>query len=140
MNVKILIFLIMSQVCFAQTHRLIDWKPCEDYMKTLNDQVKKFNDGHPEFLVRVSCEYVAKVKDKPIVRVKLTRTEAAILNVLRKNSTTVYKNEDSYEKWLINRHGIKQPDFGDPCWYFVGIKIGDNFITVDHNLSNTGCD
>lgn len=92
--------------------------------------------------IMLYCVYYGDPERKklPEKHIALTPREISIYNKLQQASGAAIEAEDAYEQDLITAHHINKPDLRDPCYFFVGIRAHDNFITVDPNPMNPECD
>jgi hypothetical protein len=114
----------------------IDWKPCDEIITPeLKKKAEDFNARHIHegLSVMVGCSYGGDptITRPPEKHVALSVMEKIKINYIRSKSDSAFKEQEEYEKYLIAKHGIKKPDIGNACYYYVGIKFNDDFITVD---------
>jgi hypothetical protein len=114
----------------------IDWKPCTDFTDQFKAQVNKWNSEHKDgFVVELSCMFSGDPKREkfPKREVALNRQEITRLHALRAVSRAAFEAEDSYENYLFVAHHEHKPKIGEPCYYFAGIIVDTDYITVDPN-------
>lgn len=142
---KLLWFVMFfAGTCFSQ-RKEINWKPCQDVMAQFQDKVEKFNAGRKDGLhIELDCLYSGdpNYKRKPKKHIELTAKEVITLRSLREASHGAYKAQDAYEKYLLAAHHIRERDYGDPCFNFVGFVLDEEFITEDPNpmMADGSCD
>ena len=116
----------------------INWKPCQDVIAPMKAAVEKFNAHRTDgFSIWLSCTLGASAAEEMAAKrprhILLTPTEIVVLHRLREESTAAFHAQESYEKLLILKHGVKNPKIGDPCYRYVGIVADEDFITDDRN-------
>jgi hypothetical protein len=135
--------IFLTATLVGQTRKQVDWKPCKDFTEQFAQQVDKFNAMHKDgFKVNLSCMYSGDPahRQKPVRKVALTSAEIERLHLLRKNEAAAFKAMAEYERSLFRAHGVQKPRIGDPCFYFVGIVVDTDYITVDPNTIDPYCD
>ena len=138
MRIYAVLLIVATAASYAQTHRVIDWKPCQDITDKLKDQVDKFNTDHKDkdgFEIVAYCSYRGDPARKtlPTRHVNLTVGEVKQLHALRNIEDAAFKAMGEYEDYLYSTHHIIKPQLSDPCFYFVGIVVDTDYITVDPN-------
>ena len=129
---------------FAQSKpKAIDWQPCKDFTDQFKAQVEKFDAEHkhgPQ--ATVGCEYSGDPDQKkvPVQHVPLSADQIKQLHALRKVEYAAFDAIRGYEDYLMATHHVHQPSTSDECWYFVGIVMDTDFITVDRNSGWPGCE
>ena len=73
------------------------------------------------------------ITKQPEQHIALTASEIKHLHALRKVDSAAYEALDGYEAYLFRVHRVRKPDVQDHCYYFVGIRFSDDYITVDPN-------
>jgi len=126
----------------AQTHKQIDWKPCQAVTDKFRVEVDKFNAEHKDgFRIDLSCSYSGDPEKRllPKQYVVLTPSEVEHLHELRKLEHAVFETMGEYEDYLFRTHDVHKPDISEPCYYFVGIVSNTDYITVDPNPLMPDC-
>lgn len=149
MKLAVLALSLLGATALGQAHTdkkvapTVDWKTCETVIASLAGAATKFNDAHKDGpQLQIMCEYTgASLPKKPEQHIPLTSAEAAQLRVYRENTHLAFTLQDSYMDWLLTQHKVKRPEFGDPCWHFVGVVMDTDYITVDPNsgIPNPAC-
>lgn len=142
----LVLLIITALPLLSQTRKEIDWTPCKAVTDQFKTQVEKFNAEHTDGLqIMLDCIYGGDPhrKQKPERRVPLTASEIKRLHDLRKVENAGFQTMNEYELYLFHVHHIRKLEIGDPCYNFAGIKVDDDFITVDPNPmapDAEGCD
>lgn len=120
--------------------KVVDLAPCEKVLDTFEAAAEKFNAGSENGVkIEMMCSYSQPEKDiKPDAHYPLTPVEVLKLNNLRDASTAAYTTEVAYEKYLLARHGHPEMSFGDPCWHYIGIVSGEDYITEKFDTFSCG--
>lgn len=141
-GVLFLLCVLSAGCAFGQTHK-ITWDACSAQIKPWEAAVKKFNDEHAAkkdgLSILLDCQYSNPSPQKPKQKVPLTTEEINILHSLRDQSDKAFKALDAYEDLLISSHHVKKPSTSDPCYYFVGIVVDTDYITIDPNAPFGDC-
>jgi hypothetical protein len=116
----------------------IDWKPCQAVTDKFQPEVTKYNMEHKNkdgFEIMLTCEYSGdpKIPRKPKRKVNLTASEIEHLHGLRKIRDAAYEASEAYESYLFRVHHERQPKPGDPCFYYAGIVVDTDYLTIDPN-------
>lgn len=130
------VVLLSAGMVGQQRPKKVDWTACNAGMKEMEVKVKQFNSEHPGGpQLGLMCSYGADPNRKKLRRmwVPLDLVELTALNGLRETTDSAIKAQNDFENFVIKRHGVKQPNPGDPCYYFVGIIRKDPYITIDPN-------
>lgn len=135
------VLLLLCLVGCAVGQSKLDWKPCKDFTDQFKAQVEKWNADHKDgFSVELGCTYSGDPHrvPKPKQEVTLTAAEIKHLHALRKIEDAGYDAMTEYENYLFRAHGIRRPVASEPCYYFVGIVVNTDYITVDPNPMMAG--
>ena len=135
------LLLILLGTCAAQSYGHVDWKPCEDLLKTFKARVDKFNERTDGLKIDINCVYGGDPtrRHKPEQRVELTPNEILHLHELRRAEDSAYSMMGDYENYLFRAHHIHKPEISDPCYYFVGFVVDQDYITIDPNSVDPFC-
>lgn len=132
--------LLISAHAFGQ--KQIDWKPCQDMQASLRAQIEKFNAEHRTGAqLELHCLYGGDPDrtQLPKMQIPLAPKEIETLHSLRADSNAAFAAEAAYEDHLIRAHHIRKPDLGEECYYFVGLVLDTDYITVDPNPMSPTC-
>ena len=142
-HILVILAFSLGLICRAQVRKPIDWEPCKKVTDQLRAQVDKFNAEHKDgFSITLSCMYSGDPtkRQKPKQKIPLTASEIRHLHALRKTEDAVYGSMTEYEDYLFRAHHVKKPDINKPCYYFVGIVVDTDYITIDPNPMDVQCD
>lgn len=135
--------LLLPAICGGQVRKPIDFKPCTQVTDRFKAEVDKFNAAHKDgFQIMLTCTYSGDphyVK-RAEIHVALTGEELSQLHALRADEDAASGAMVEYEKHLFRAHRLRQPSVDEPCYYFAGIKIDDDYITIDPNPMMAGPD
>lgn len=143
MNPKWVLLTVLTGCAIAQTSHSIDWKPCQDVVESMQAKAEQFNNSRTDGLVlQVNCLFEGKStrKKQPEKHVALTQKEIDQHHHLKEIENAAFKVTAAYEKYLIREHYPKGLDIGDPCYYFVGFVLDQDYITIDPNPMDPTCE
>ena len=130
------VLMLFSGMAAAQTRKPIDWSECQKITDQFKATVEKFNSEHKDgFSLELGCTYSGsptQVK-QPQQKVWLTPSETNHLHELRTEERAVLDEMEEYESYLFSAHHLRRPSIGEPCYYFAGIVVDTDYITVDPN-------
>lgn len=84
---------------------------------------------YPGIASEVSCGRFMTSNGGPTKFYPLTSEETRHLEAIREKSAAIWKDEDDYERKLLEDHGHPQLEFANRCWHYIGIRLHDHFIT-----------
>lgn len=136
---------MMVGLANGQSRKEIDWSACQAVTDKFKAEVEKFNAEHAKtdgFSIMAGCTYGGdpKVEKKPEIKIKLTTAEIAQLHALNKVRNAAWDALALYEDHLFLAHNIRKPSLGEHCYFFAGIVLDTDFITIDPNPMLTGDD